>query len=63
MNAQAAATHTGEERWSNCDEYMNEFVSSSCAIVGVFAGYSVGFGKASSPICTSHACQAEWEID
>eukprot|EP00974_Lingulodinium_polyedra_P080956 7843594-Lingulodinium_polyedra.AAC.1 len=33
MQSPAQGAHTGEERWSNCDEYMTELVSSSCAIV------------------------------
>eukprot|EP00974_Lingulodinium_polyedra_P114789 11114904-Lingulodinium_polyedra.AAC.1 len=42
---------------------MIEFVSSTCAIVGVLLGYSTGFGKGSSPICNSRIQQAAWEID
>eukprot|EP00974_Lingulodinium_polyedra_P022340 2156269-Lingulodinium_polyedra.AAC.1 len=59
MQTRAQGARTGEERWSNADEYFCEFVSSTCAVVGVFVGYSVFSGKGSSPICTSRVNQAE----
>ena len=63
MQAQAEITHTGEARWCNFDQYFHEVVSSSCAVVGVFVGYSVTQGKKGGDLCTSRGGQAECGVE
>ena len=59
----AQTTHTGEERWSNLDNFCIECISSSCSIVGFFVGYGVALGKGSSDLCESRVKDAETNID
>ena len=63
MQMKAQTTHTGEERWSNLDNFCIECISSSCAIVGFFVGYGVALGKDSSDLCQSRKQDAEMSID
>ena len=44
----AERAHTGEARWSNLDQFLYETVSSTCAVVGFFASYSVTLPKDTS---------------
>jgi hypothetical protein len=37
----AQSSHTTEERWCIVDQYLHETVSSTCAVVGFFVGYTV----------------------
>ena len=63
MQTQAEACHLGEERWCNTDSEHFEYVSSTCAVVGFFVGYSVAIGKHTSSICPSRGLQAETSVD
>ena len=45
MQTDAKSSHTGEARWCNVDQYLDETVSSTCAVVGFFVGYSVTLPK------------------
>ena len=63
MQMQAQKSHTGEPRWTNMDQWLLESMSSGCAIVGFFIGYSVAMGKATSRLCGSRVHEAETTID
>ena len=45
------------------DNYLIEAMSSGCAIVGFFVGYSVMVGKKYSDACESRLGQAETSVD
>ena len=45
------------------DQWLLESMSSGCAIVGFFIGYSVAMGKATSRLCGSRVHEAETTID
>ena len=38
IQTHAERAHTGEERWSNLDQFLYETVSSTCMVVGFFVG-------------------------
>ena len=63
MQKQAQATHTGEDRWTNLDQNCYEMMSSNCAIVGMFVGYSPALGNKHTDLCESRADDAETTID
>ena len=41
MQTHTDITNTSEARWCNVDQFLHETVSSTCAVVGFFVGYSV----------------------
>ena len=63
MQTKAQGSHLGEERWCNTDQYFHEYVSSSCAVVGMFLGYSVILGKATGDLTGSRIDQSEASVD
>ena len=62
MQEKMQKTHTGEDRWTNIDNYCIELISSGCAIVGMFVGYSVARAKPGD-LCTSRQHDAETSVD
>ena len=63
MQMKAQRTRTGEERCADIDHHCIECISSGCAIVGLFVGYSVDMGMKRTDLCASRLKDAELTID
>ena len=63
MQIEAEQAHMGEKAWTNVDQYGVEIVSSHCAVVGFFVGYSPVVSSKSTSVTASRSHQAEWGMD
>ena len=63
MQTHVERTHTGDKRWSNFDQFLYEIVSSTCAVVGFFVGFSVILLANTAGLATSRQTQAELSVD